>query len=261
LVVLVTSCSQLSPGLDVTTVPISKETTQSQVVLSSPTASLASTELSPGLDITPVPASKSTTPTTSTGLITPSQSTELTTSPTTNGGLPPILTWQDLSALINSDPAHIDNSKFPITPVEQLGITENTADVDITQYTLSVDGLVDTPLALSYDDILKYSAVSEVVLLICPGTFADNAEWTGVPVTTLLIEAGIKSEASYVVFYAVDGYLQTSSLKDIQQDGVFLAYMVNGQILPKTHGYPIRLVMKGKYGSYWIKWVNRIEIK
>ena len=52
-----------------------------------------------------------------------------------------------------------------------------------------IEGLVETPLSLTYEEVLAYPAVTEVVLLICPGFFADNAEWAGVPVTTLLEEA------------------------------------------------------------------------
>jgi len=50
---------------------------------------------------------------------------------------------------------------------------------------------VNDPLSLSYDTLLSYPAVSEVVLLICSGAFVDNAEWTGIPLTTLLIKAGL----------------------------------------------------------------------
>ena len=174
---------------------------------------------------------------------------------------PTISTWQDLYCLIGRNPAGIDNSRFPITPVEDLGITGVLPDVDISTYKLPVDGLVDSPLALSYDAMLEYPTVSEVVLLICPGTFANDAEWTGVPVTTLLMEAGIKPEASEVTFYAMDKYQRTFSLQDIQQNGLFLAYRVNGQVLPKEHGYPIRLVVKGVYGAEWVKWIDHIEVK
>ena len=100
-----------------------------------------------------------------------------------------------------------------------------------------------------------------MVLIICPGNFANNAEWTGVPVTTLLTEAGIKPEASEVTFSAMDKYQRTFSLQDIQQNGLFLAYRVNGQVLPKEHGYPIRLVVKGVYGAEWVKWIDHIEVK
>ena len=174
---------------------------------------------------------------------------------------PAISRWQDLYSLIGRNPAVIDNSNFPITPVESLGITAVPPDVDIATYTLSVDGLVDTPLVLSFGALLKYPAVSETVLLICPGNFADNAEWTGVRVTTLLTEAGVKPEASQVTFYAMDQYQRTFSLQDVQQDGLFLAHIVNGQQLPEAHGYPIRLVVKGRYGAEWVKWVDHIEVK
>lgn len=190
----------------------------------------------------------------------PTTPKQLIPSPTTE--LPIISTWEDLYSLRNYNPANIDNSKLPITPVESLDVIGNTPDVgDIANYMLSVDGVVDTPLKLSYDAILKYPTVSETLLLICPGTFADNAEWTGVPVATLLAEAGVKPGASKVTFYALDQYVRTFSLTDVQQDGVFLAYKVNGQTLPKEHGYPIRLVVKGMYGAYWVRWVYHIQIE
>ena len=174
--------------------------------------------------------------------------------------LPPVEPYQDLSSLIYSDPSQVDNTNLPITPVEKLGITGNAPHVDISTYRLSVDGLVETPLSLTYDAILAYPTYTEVVLLICPGVFADNAEWTGVPVSTILEEANIKPEASEVTFYAIDGYRVVKPLEVVQQEGVFLAHTVNGEILPAEHGYPLRLVVKGEYGSNWIKWVERIEV-
>lgn len=181
--------------------------------------------------------------------------------PTMNRILSTIHTYRDLSTLANEDPAKIDNSKLPITPVKDLHITVKAPPLDMDKYKLSVNGLVNTPLALSYQAILNYPAISEVVLLICPGLFVDNAKWTGVPVTTLLEEAGVQSEATQVIVHAMDGYELSFSIQDIEKEGVFLAYMVNGQILPREHGYPIRLVMKGRYGGNWVKWVNRLEIK
>jgi DMSO/TMAO reductase YedYZ molybdopterin-dependent catalytic subunit len=167
----------------------------------------------------------------------------------------------DLSLLINSDPAKVDNSKLPITPVDQLHTTGSAPEIDISKYRLIVDGLVSTPLSLTYEDIMQYPTVTEVVLLICPGVFVDNAQWTGVPVTTILAEAGVKQEAKEVTFYAADQYQITFSLTEVERDGVFLSHTVDGQILPKEHGYPLRLVVKGEYGSNWVKWVDHIEIK
>ncbi|MFC1942031.1 molybdopterin-dependent oxidoreductase [Chloroflexota bacterium] len=168
--------------------------------------------------------------------------------------------YPDLSDLVNKDPAEVDNSNLPITPVDNLGVTGDAPTVDIAAYRLSVEGLVETPLSLTYESILKYPTDTEVVLLICPFTFADNAEWTGVPVTSILADAVLKPEARKITFFAVDGYSSEMSLEDVQQDGVFLAHTVNGQILPAEHGYPLRLVIKGWYGGHWIKWVERIEV-
>jgi sulfoxide reductase catalytic subunit YedY len=154
-----------------------------------------------------------------------------------------------------------DNSNLPTTPVEELHITGAAPEVDIEDYRLVVDGLVESPLSLTYEAILDYPSVTEAVLLVCPGFFTDNAEWTGVPVATLLAEVGIRPEASEVTFHALGSeYKVVLPLNVVQQDGVFLAHMVNGQVLPAKHGYPLRLVVRGNYGYDWIKWVNRIEI-
>jgi DMSO/TMAO reductase YedYZ molybdopterin-dependent catalytic subunit len=186
-----------------------------------------------------------------------------TSSPIPTGSLttPVIRSYQDLKALINADPAKIDNANFPITPLEALHPTTQAPQIDMTKYQLTVDGLVDTPLTLTYADILKYPSISAVLLLICPGVFADNAEWTGVPVKTLLEQAGIKPEAYSVAFHALDSYLFQFNLEDVLKDGVFLAYQVNGQTLPLEHGYPLRLVVKGRLGSEWVKWLNQIEVR
>jgi sulfane dehydrogenase subunit SoxC len=167
----------------------------------------------------------------------------------------------DLSYLVSSNPAEVDNSKLPITPIDQIHLTGSAPEIDIAKYRLTVGGLVDTPLSLTYDAIMRYPTVTEVLLLICPGVFADNAQWTGVPLVTILAEAGVQPQASKVIFHAADGYQVTLSLEEVRRDGVFLAHTVDGQVLPKEHGYPLRLVVKGEYGNNWIKWVNQIEIK
>lgn len=172
----------------------------------------------------------------------------------------------DLSYLIDMNPAEVDNSDLPITPVEELHTTgPESVEVDIEQYELTIDGKVRNQMSLTYEEILGYPTVTKVVLLICPKYFADNAEWTGVPVTTLLEEADVEPEASVVSFRGLDEgdvkYTQSFSLEEVQGDGVFLAHMVNGQVLPPEHGYPLRLVVEGTYGYRWVKWVEHIEVQ
>ena len=169
----------------------------------------------------------------------------------------------DLSYLKFNNPAEVDNSKLPVTPVNQLHTTTvgTPPSINIDEYRLVIDGLVTNPLSLTYKDLLNYPKITKKVLLICPGVFVDNAVWTGVSLKILLDQAGVKPEASLVVFYGEDGYVNTIHYADVKADNVFLAYWVNGQALPAKNGYPIRAVMVGQFGSLWVKWVNHIELK
>jgi DMSO/TMAO reductase YedYZ molybdopterin-dependent catalytic subunit len=122
---------------------------------------------------------------------------------------------------INVDPSTMDNSKLPITRTEDLHVTGAAPDVNIADYHLVVDGLVDRPLSLSLDEVKSYPAETQLVLLICQGVFVDNAEWTGVPMRTLLAEAGVKPGANLVYFYALDGYQKFFSLNEFENDDIF----------------------------------------
>jgi DMSO/TMAO reductase YedYZ molybdopterin-dependent catalytic subunit len=152
---------------------------------------------------------------------------------------------------------------IPLTPVDKLGLTGTPVEVDIATYRLVVDGLVERPLSLSYDELLAYPTVSQVLRLECPGFFVDWAEWTGPLVRTLLEEAGIKPEASTVKFYDGDEYPYTKTLplEQARRDDTLLAWKVNGVILPVEHGYPVRLAAGSELGSYWVKWLFRIEVQ
>jgi DMSO/TMAO reductase YedYZ molybdopterin-dependent catalytic subunit len=166
-----------------------------------------------------------------------------------------------LASLDGSELAAFDNSKLPVTSIEDLHVKNyGPKSIDIKNYHLTVDGLVDKPLTLTYGEILRYPTVTQVVLMVCPTYFADNAEWTGVLVSTLLAEAGVTPKAKQITFYGLDGYHRSLSLTEAQSDGVFLAYIVDGQVLPNEHGYPVRLVVKGVFGDRWVKWVNHIKI-
>lgn len=162
--------------------------------------------------------------------------------------------------LYHQDPALVDNTTLPITPVEGLHETGTPVEIDVEGYRLVIDGLVERPLSLEYDALRSLPQVSEVVLLVCPGFFADNARWTGTPLAPLLKEAGLRPEAQKVKFYGADGYSSVLTLEEALAEGTFLAYEVNGQTLPREHGYPLRLVVRYQYGNRWVKWLVRIEV-
>ena len=166
----------------------------------------------------------------------------------------------DLSYLKKSDPAEVDNSDLPVTPVEELHTTGSPPVIDIDEYRLVIDGLVATPLSLTYEELKSFPTITEKVLLICPGVFVDNAVWTGVPLEVLLEEASVQSDAFLIVFYGADGYSKDIPYNYLKEAKVFLPYEVNGQVLPPEHGYPLRVVIEGKYGKEWVKWIEHIEV-
>ena len=162
--------------------------------------------------------------------------------------------------LLNMNPAEVDNRNLEIDPLNQFGtMGPTTIAIDLKTYRLKVSGKVGSPLSLSYDQILTYPSVTEVVLLICPGFFSINGRWTGVHLKDLLHEAQIKKEAQYVRISGA-GSSVGIPLKTIQEKRIFLAYQVNGVTLPQKHGFPLRLVYEDAYGSGWVKYVDEVVV-
>jgi DMSO/TMAO reductase YedYZ molybdopterin-dependent catalytic subunit len=180
--------------------------------------------------------------------------------PTT--GLPATVssTGIDLGYLAYANPAEVDNSGLPVTPVSGLHVAGGSRDISAGKYKLSVYGLVENPYDLTYNRFRTLPGVKQTTLLICPGAFADNPDWTGVRVATLLASAGVKAGAQKINFHSVGDDHRQIPLSDALADGVILADKVDGLALPAAHGFPVRLVLPGFYGSYWLKWVNGIEV-
>jgi DMSO/TMAO reductase YedYZ molybdopterin-dependent catalytic subunit len=163
--------------------------------------------------------------------------------------------------LKNMNPAEIDNRNLEVDPLARFGTMGPTdVAVDLKTYRLKVTGAVGRSLSLSYDQILKYPSVTEVVLLICPGFFSNNGRWTGVSLKTLLHEAQVKEEASYLDVKGAYEKGVRIPLKDIDRKKILLAYRVNGEPLPQKHGFPLRLVYEDAYGFDWVKYVDEIVI-
>jgi len=133
--------------------------------------------------------------------------------------------------------------------------------VDVSQYTLTVTGLVDNELSYSYDDVVNsHSTYRKVVTLSCVEGWDVTLLWEGVLVKDLLNEAGVLPEATIVIFKAVDGYSTTLPLEYIVGNDILLAHRMNGVTLPPERGFPFQLVAESKWGYKWIKWVTEIEL-
>jgi DMSO/TMAO reductase YedYZ molybdopterin-dependent catalytic subunit len=131
---------------------------------------------------------------------------------------------------------------------------------NISGYRLTIDGMVENPLTLTYESILEYPVVTRNVALICPGVWGERVDWTGVPVSTLLAEAAIQPGATELTFYASDGYSMALKLEEVEKPGFFLAFKRDGQTLNHSEGYPVRLVAEGMDGYNWVRWITRIEV-
>ncbi len=163
--------------------------------------------------------------------------------------------------MINMNPAEIDNRNLDIDPLEGFGTMGPTdISVDMKVYRLKVVGKVRQPLSLAYDQVLKYPSVTEDVLLLCSGFFANNGRWTGVPLRVLLQESQIEDEAKYIDIKGAQEKVVRISREDIDQKKIFLAYRVNDEPLPQRHGYPLRLVFEDAYGYDWVKFVDEIVV-
>jgi DMSO/TMAO reductase YedYZ molybdopterin-dependent catalytic subunit len=150
----------------------------------------------------------------------------------------------------------------PLDAISDLGITGSTIDVDVVAWRLAVKGTAAaTPASLSYDALSVMPRVNRVSLLICPGFFEDVAEWGGVPIADLLALAGASPSWKEIVVTSVDGYPALFSRAEVDTHVFFVALTVNGQVLPKEHGFPARLVAEGLLGGRWVKWVSSIEVR
>ena len=167
-----------------------------------------------------------------------------------------------MNSLVAKHPATLDTRNLDLTPVQAFGTMGlSNYDVDLKKWQLEIVGQVQRSLRLTYDQILEMPSIEKNVLLICPGVFAYHARWKGVSVARLLEKAGVDPGVTHVRFSGPNrGYEKTARfpIADIFVDRVFLAYGVNGSVLPKKHGFPLRVVAEDYYGGDWVKYVYKI---
>jgi DMSO/TMAO reductase YedYZ molybdopterin-dependent catalytic subunit len=149
-----------------------------------------------------------------------------------------------------------------ITPLDDFFVMDIgfRLQIDVEEWTLKVTGMVNTPLELTYQDILSYPSHTQITHLYCMPGFEGVGKWTGVPVKILLEEAGYSPDTVHVVFYAKDGFSSSIPLEKALQEDTILAYEMNDITLPQIHGFPLRLVVPGKVGYKWVKWIVKIEL-
>jgi DMSO/TMAO reductase YedYZ molybdopterin-dependent catalytic subunit len=169
-----------------------------------------------------------------------------------------------MSKLMHANPARVDISNLETTPIDEFDVMgETTLAVELEEWRLIVEGEIQNPMQLRYQELISRPVIERNVLLVCPGFFAYNGLWKGFSVADLLKEAGIKPGATAISFSGSEGFRKKARrypLEEVMSDTIFIAYEVNGQPLPQRHGFPMRLVAEDHKGRRWIKYLNRIEI-
>ena len=159
-------------------------------------------------------------------------------------------------------PAATPPSGPPITPNDRFFNVsiDGTPNVNISAYYLTVFGLVDHKLNLSYGDVLAMNSSAEKETVRCVSGPSGTAVWVGVRLEAVLDMAGIASGAQKVVFYCLDGYSTSITVADANRTDVLIAYEMNNATMPADQGYPLKIVVPGEWGYKWAKWVYAIEI-
>jgi DMSO/TMAO reductase YedYZ molybdopterin-dependent catalytic subunit len=154
----------------------------------------------------------------------------------------------------------------PITPIAEFFVLHTAPNIS-GDWHLIVDGAVESPLALTLEELMQYPATTEMATLECyfpagPQFLVGNANWTGVPFRIIVQEANALIEAASVSFHAIDGYSMGPYYLDelLLRGDILLAYGMNGETLPPEQGYPLKLVLPGVGGYQNVRWLERIEI-
>jgi len=172
-----------------------------------------------------------------------------------------------------STPA-IDESFHPtepfVTPVGDFYRIDTALSIpytDVDKWSLSISGLVDRPLELTYADLVARSQTERMVTISCVsnevgGRYVGNAVWQGVLLADLLDEVGVQGRAEQVFSRSIDGWTSGFPL-EVALDGrdAMVAIGMNGEPLPAEHGFPARLIVPGLYGYVSAtKWLSSITL-
>ena len=154
-----------------------------------------------------------------------------------------------------------------------------TPEIDPAKHKLVIHGMVRQPLEFTMSDLMRYPSVSKFYFMECSGNGLTDwlkassttvqqthgllscAQWTGIPVSWLLNEAGLAPGAKWVLFEGADGAGHVRSMPlDKVLDDCLLAYAQNGEMLRAEQGYPLRLFVPGWEGNVCVKWLRRIKV-
>lgn len=172
--------------------------------------------------------------------------------------LPPF--EDDFAAPAGVRPRLTSNDRFYV-----IDISTRDPNIPDENWSLTVGGLVERQLQLSYLDLLSMPAVELDGTLMCIsyeyGTgLISTTRWTGVPLRHVLRAAGIGDRVKDIVLRGAGGYSDSIPLSIGLDPRTILAYGMNGTALPRKNGFPCRLYVPNIYGEKNVKWLESIEL-
>ena len=185
----------------------------------------------------------------------------------------------DAFGLVKHVATPLQDSVGVITPsaLHYVGTTRGSyiPDIDPKEHRLMIHGMVDRPLTFTMEDLKRLPSVTRLHFIECaanrPSATAKSiqeshgmtscAEWTGVLLSTLLKEAGVKSGASWIVAEGAEEVKGASSIPLAKaMDDCIACYGMNGEAVRPQQGYPLRLMVPGFEGIFNVKWLRRIKV-
>ena len=136
-----------------------------------------------------------------------------------------------------------------------------TPAFDRERYRLLIDGLVERPLSLTYDELRALPAVRQVSDFHCvEGWGVDDVRWDGVRMQTIIEMARPTGDAGFITFHSAGGvYRDSLTMHQAMLPDVLIAYDMDRLPLTPAHGLPLRLIMPRMFGYKGSKWLDRIE--
>ncbi len=149
----------------------------------------------------------------------------------------------------------------------RVDIALTTPSYSAEDWTLTLDGDVENPMTITYDELMDMPMIERDITLTCisnevGGSYVGTARWMGVPFSDLLPKLGVKPGVDQLFSYSMDSGYTCSTLFQAVSDGhdAMIVVGMNGEILPNKNGFPARMLVPGLFGFVSAtKWLNRIE--
>jgi DMSO/TMAO reductase YedYZ molybdopterin-dependent catalytic subunit len=143
--------------------------------------------------------------------------------------------------------------------IDHPGIIDENPPIDLEKWIVVVDGEIEKPLKLAWQEFLKLPSTESKSDFHCvEGWSVTDCTWYGVKFRSLVQIVKPTKDAKYVFFTCLDGYTTSLDLRDLQKDNVILAYKLNGEDLEESLGGPMRLIVPDKYAYKSAMWIKRI---